>query len=144
MTDREKNGRWTPGGQSPNPKGKPVGAVSPSTKLRKMIEEYMPGVIATLIVSARKGDTTAAGILLSRSLPPLRPSRDNVVVDGVTSKSTPAEIAIAVTRAACAGTLPADVAADLAAALASVAKVREVDELVRRLDALEAAGKPDA
>jgi hypothetical protein len=141
---KKKRGRPWPRGTSGNPKGAPKGTVHASTRLRKAIAAELPGVIDALIDAAKKGDTTAAGILLSRSLPPLRPSRDHVIVDGVTAESTPAEIAIAVTRAACAGTLPADVAADLAAALASVAKVREVDELARRLDALEATSKRDA
>jgi hypothetical protein len=99
----------------------------------------LPAVIDALLVAAKGGDTTAAGILLSRSLPPLRPAREHVIVDGISADASPAEIALAVTRAAAAGTLPADVAAELASALSSLAKVREVEDLATRIAEIERA-----
>jgi hypothetical protein len=139
MAKRDKSGRWEGGGESPNPAGKPKGALSPVGKLRRAIEKDLPAVIDALLVAAKGGDTTAAGILLSRSLPPLRPAREAVVVDGIAADASPAEVALAVVRAAAAGTLPADVAAELASALSSLAKVREVEELAARIAEIERA-----
>jgi hypothetical protein len=134
---KKKRGRPWPRGTSGNPAGKPRGAVSKSTKLRRAIEKDLPAVIDALLDAARGGDVQAASVLLSRSLPPLRPSRESVAVDGVTAESTPAEIALAVVRAAAAGRLPADVASDLASALASIAKIEDIEEQAARLAAVE-------
>jgi hypothetical protein len=91
-----------------------------------------------LIEAAKSGDVQAAGLILSRIAPPLRPSRELVAVPGIATGATATEIAQALVVAATRGELPSDAAAELVAALGAVAKLREVDELAARIAALEA------
>ncbi len=136
-TKKKRDTRWQPG-QSGGGR-KPKGTKHASTKLREAIAAELPGVVQGLLDAARSGDTAAAGILISRSLPALRPTRELHAVDGVAADATPSDIAVAVARAAARGELPADIAADLTAALASLAKLRSVDELAERISKLESA-----
>jgi len=139
MNEKKRDTRWKPGQSGGGRKLK--GSKHASTKLRDAIAAELPGVIQGLLNAARGGDTAAAGILISRSLPALRPTRELHAVDGIAADATPSDIALAVARAAARGELPADIASDLTAALASVAKLREVDELAARIAALEKASE---
>ena len=60
-------------GQSGNPAGKPVGAVSKQTKLRRSIEKDVPEILAAMVAQAKSGDIQAAKLLLDRTLPSLKP-----------------------------------------------------------------------
>jgi hypothetical protein len=67
----------------------------------------------------------------------LRASRELVEVEGMEATRTPSEAAQALVRAAAAGKLAPDVAAELVAAIAACVRVIEIDELTARLAALE-------
>jgi hypothetical protein len=126
-------------GRSGNPRGRPAG-VSKAAKLRQAIEADLPAIVAALSNAARRGDVGAAGLLLSRALPPLRPVDAPVHVgelpDGL------ADQARAIVAATAAGELPANVAAELVSAVAGVARVEEIDSLRARIEALEASLRP--
>lgn len=127
---------WQPG-QSGNPSGRPPGTGT-LQKLRETIGEDMPAIIAQLVTQAKGGDVTAARILLERVLPPVKAVEQPQPIELPEGTDLSAK-GHAVLQAAADGVLSASQAASYMTALSSLARVVEVDELLRRLQALEAA-----
>lgn len=126
---------WKPG-QSGNPKGRPRGALNPTTRLRKLID--VEPILKKLQKAAEKGDVQAARTLLERALPVRRPTAEPVELPALESAGTLTEKGHAVLDAIAAGTLPPDLGAQLVTALGGLAKIVEIDELAARVAALEA------
>lgn len=122
-------------GESGNSKGRPKGS-GLSGELRKAIANDASDIIKALIEQAKNGDTSAAKILLDRILPSLKPEAQAV---NITELSTGSLIdkAEAVLNATANGELAPDIAAQLMAAVATLARVVEIDELEQRLNTLE-------
>ncbi len=135
MTEKPK-ARFTRG-KSGNPKGRPRGVPDRRAALRDALRDELPAIVAKLVEAARAGDIAAASLILSRCLPPLRPSREPVTVEGIDAAGSATETARGLIAAAVRGELPTDAAAELIAALGAVAKLCEVDDLARRIEALE-------
>jgi hypothetical protein len=129
------NGRWQPG-QSGNPKGRPLGT-GDVARLRGSIADRVPEILATLIEQARGGDVQAARLLLERVLPPLKSVE--VPVEVALAEGSLTDQARLLLSAAAGGALLPDQAATLIGALASVAKITETDELLKRIERLEEA-----
>jgi len=127
---------WKPG-QSGNPKGRPKGIVDKRAALRKALGDELPAIVAAVVKAAKGGDVQAASLILSRAMPPLRPSREPIVLEGVPERGTAVELAQALVVAAARGKLPTDAAADLIGAIAATSRIIEVEELARRITALE-------
>lgn len=126
-------GQWK-AGQSGNPKGRPPGANS-MTNLRKQIAEHLPAIIEKQIELALEGDRLAARLLIERVLPPVKavePVHPFTMPDGSLSDQ-----GRHVMRLMADGELATSQGAQLLTALGTMAKVKEVDELERRLSALE-------
>ena len=119
MTEK-KMSRWKPG-QTGNPKGRPPGQ-SEITRLRASLA----------------GDVQAARLILERILPPVKAVEQAVELQ-LPADGTPTAKASAVLSAAAAGDLAPGQAAQLIAALGTLAKIQEVDELAARIEKLEAA-----
>ncbi len=133
-TPKRPPNQWKPG-QTGNPKGRPPG-VSEITRLRASIAKHVPAILDQLVTAAQGGDVQAARLILERVLPPVKPTEQAVAIqlpDGgtLTAKAT------AVLSAAAAGDLAPGQAAQLIAALGTLAKISEVDELAARITALE-------
>lgn len=122
-------------GTSGNPKGRPKGVPNPQARIRQMIGDDLPRILATLRDRALDGDVQAASLLLSRCLPALRPTSAAVELPG--AGDTLSQRAEAISAAAFTGELPPDTAADLMNVLASQARIKEVAELDARISALE-------
>lgn len=122
-------------GQSGNPAGKPRGALSPSGRLREAIAKDIPEILAVLRKQALGGDVSAASLLLSRCLPPLRPDSSAQAITG--TGGSLGERVEAVVSAAIAGQLPTNAAAELMSVLTGQAKILETIELEQRIAALE-------
>jgi hypothetical protein len=137
----KKDTKWKRG-ESGNPRGRKVGSKDRRSALRDVLGAELPAIVARLVDAAKVGDVQAASLLLSRCLPSLRPSRELVEVPGLKADRTPTEVATALISAATRGELPSDAAAELVAALGSVARLREVDELAARIAALEKGNQP--
>lgn len=139
MSKKEQKGGWQPG-QSGNPSGRPPGT-SEVGRLRAAISEHLPEIIAQLVEKALAGDTQAARLLLERVLPPVKAIEATVEIafpDGATLT----EQGEAIVRAAACGSLAPGQAGALLTGLGSIARLKEVDELTKRLEELEkAAGK---
>lgn len=124
---------WKPG-QSGNPAGKPPGALA----LMKLIAPEMPKLVDMLLNEAILfGDIAAARVLIERCVPALRPESVAAAIPGLAEAVTPSAKADAIIAAVGRGDISASVATELLNALASAMKVLEVDELKRRIEALE-------
>lgn len=127
---------WKPG-QSGNPNGRPRGA-SAVHKLREAIGTGVEEIIKKLTEQAKGGDVGAARLLLDRVLPPIKASDEPVEID-IPENGSLTDKGNAVLKAAAAGLIPVSHAASLMTAIGGLAKVAEVDELARRIAALEEA-----
>ena len=137
-TNPKRPGRWK-AGESGNPAGRRPGS-GDVAKLRAAIAEHIPSLIQMLIDRARAGDVGAARLMLERVIPPLKATevaRPLALPDG-----TLTEQGRAVMAAVGAGELAPGQGAALLAALGTLAKLTEADELTARIEALEARNAP--
>ena len=133
-TEKKKRGRWV-AGQSGNPKGRKKG-VGEVTKLRESIACHLPEIIALMVEKAKAGDAQAARLLLDRVLPTLKPIEQFVTLslpvgEGLTAQGD------AVIAAVSNGKLAPSQGAQLLTALGSLARIKEIDELDKRITQLE-------
>jgi hypothetical protein len=133
MTERTKPGRWRKG-ESGNPRGKPPGS-GELQRLRAAISEHVPEIIDKLVEGARGGDIQAARLILERVLPPIKAIEQAQPVN--LAGETLTEQGRAVLSAIASGELSASQGAALIGAIATLGKVAELDELARRVAALE-------
>ncbi len=126
---------WKPG-TSGNPNGRPPGTGKVG-KLRAAIEADVPAILRGLAAAAKKGDVGAARLLLERTVPALKPAEE--VVTLALTGDTLAEKGQAALAAMAGGQIAPGQGAALLAALGTLAKLVETDELVRRIEALEKA-----
>ena len=136
MTKKRPPNQWQPG-QTGNPKGRPPGQ-SEITRLRASLAGDVPEILAGLVLAAKAGDVQAARLILERILPPVKPIEQGVALQ-LPEGGTLTAKASAVLSAAAAGDLAPGQAAQLIAALGTLAKISEVDELAARIEKLEAA-----
>ena len=134
MTEKKRVGKWKPG-VSGNPKGKTPGS-GELQKLRATLAADVPGILAGLVTAAKGGDIQAARLILERILPPVKAIEQAVELQ-LPNDGTLTAKASAVLSAAAAGELAPGQAAQLIAALGTLAKISEVDELAARITALE-------
>ena len=135
MTKRSKpTGAWKPG-QSGNPAGRRPGTGA-IANLRAAITKDIPDIIASLTAAAKAGDVGAARLLLERAIPPIKAAEMPTPI--VLPHGSLSEQGRAVMVAAGAGAIAPGQAAQLLTGLGSLAKLIETDELMRRIDALEA------
>lgn len=122
-------------GQSGNPRGRRAKGLATAERLRNALVEDLPAILETLVTKAKDGDIMAAKTILERVLPPLKaievpaflaPLDGSLVEQGKT-----------VLAAMAAGTLAPGQAVQVLGGIAAQARIVEVDELVRRLAALE-------
>jgi hypothetical protein len=124
-------------GQSGNPKGRAPG-VNSAARLRQAIEGHIPAIIEALALAAKTGDVQAARLLLDRALPTLKPA-DPVALFPV--RPGLADTGRELLERIGAAQLPPEQGVKLLTALGTLARVVEVDELARRIEALESAAK---
>lgn len=141
MTDKPKRAahRWQPG-TSGNPAGRKPGT-GEVARLRAAIAESVPEVIERLKAAALAGDVAAARLLLERTVAPVKaeeaPQPFDLMPGSLTQRGT------AILEAVAAGDLPASTGASLLGAVGTLARVTEIDDLTRRIEALEAARGPE-
>lgn len=133
-TEKKKRGKWK-AGESGNPKGRTPGT-GEVAKLRDSIAKHLPAIITQLVTKAKEGDAQAARLLLERVLPALKPIEQAVALslpqgEGITGQGRAIVLAVAD------GTLAPGQGAQLLTGLGSLARIVEIDELTRRIAALE-------
>lgn len=131
--ERSNRGRWEPG-KSGNPAGRPVGT-GQVAHLRAAIGERVPEILEKLINQATSGDVGAARLLLERVLPPLKTEELPVAFE--LQPGTLTARSATILEAVASGNLSVASGTQLIAAIGSLARVTEVDELARRIDLLE-------
>lgn len=134
QVSKPNRGRWEPG-TSGNPAGRPSGK-GQIAQLRAAIGERVPAILEKLINQATSGDVGAARLLLERVVPPLKAEELPVAFE--LQPGTLMARSAAILEAVAIGNLSAATGTQLIAAIASLARVTEVDELARRIDLLEA------
>lgn len=133
MTKKATGKPFEPG-QSGNPSGRPRGSGTTAT-LRADIAKHVPEIITKLVEQAKAGDTKAARLLIERVCPALKPVEAATTVP-ITGESFTDQGRSAL-QAMAAGQLSVSQAAQLINALSGMAKLTQMDELERRLAALE-------
>lgn len=95
------------------PRGRPKGSVSKRREeIRELIAEAAPELIRKLIEAAKSGDIAASTALLDRVAPKLRPTAMAVCVD---LSGSPEEVGKRLLAAVGEGSIPVDIAHELAA-----------------------------
>jgi len=140
MTETKRKG-WKPG-QSGNPKGKTPGS-GELQRLRASIAADVPDILAGLVTAAKAGDVQAARLILERVLPPLKGIEQAVALPLPAGGTLTAQ-GRAVLSAVAAGELAPGQGAQLLAAIGSLSRVTEIDDMEARLTKLEQhhAAKP--
>jgi hypothetical protein len=136
MTNEKKRSRWQPG-TSGNPAGKRPGS-GELQRLRASIASDVPEILTGLVTAAKGGDVQAARLILERVLPPVKAIEQAQELDLPEGGTLTAQ-GRAVLSAVALGELAPGQGAQLLAAIGSLARVTELDEMEARLTKLEAA-----
>lgn len=121
--------------QSGNKNGRPRGS-SRADKLRLAIENDIPAIIEAVVVQTKSGDTSAAKLLLDRVVPTIKPLAQTPAVgdlSGLTLTEQAATIFLTMGK----GEISPEQAQQMLAGLVSLSKVREMDDLIKRVELLE-------
>ena len=121
-------------GVSGNPAGRPQGIKDKRHRYSEAIDSMIPQVLDSVFQRAIAGDMTAAKMLLDRTLPNKRPEQERVEVSHTGNISSDAQNVL---RSVLDGEVSPDVGASLLSAMTSVLKAIEVEELTKRIEALE-------
>lgn len=124
-------------GQSGNPKGRQKGSKDKRTEYRDMLASHVPALILRAVALAMEGDTAALRLCLDKVIPNVKP-RGEAVKLALPKNGTLTEQAQKIMASMASGKLTPYEASTLLAALASQARIIEVDELTQRIEALEA------
>ena len=139
-TKKKRPGRWREG-ESGNPAGRTPGS-GQLQKLRSALAEDVPAILSSLVLEAKGGNINAARLILERVLPPLKAIEQGVELR--LPEGTLTAKAGALLEAAALGELTPAQAAQLIAAIGTIGKITELDELNARITQLEKshAAKP--
>lgn len=136
--ENKKRGRWKVG-ESGNPNGRKPGT-GKVTKLRDSIAEHLPDIVNQLVNKAKEGDVQAAKLLLERVIPPTKsieqPVEINLPVDA--DLSVQGQLII---QAVADGVLAPGQGSSLLNSLGTLTRIKEFDDLEKRLIALEEANE---
>lgn len=115
-------------GISGNPRGRPT-----RKSVRELLGEKALGdIVDAMATAAKAGDVHAARLLI----PPLKPEIPRVKVPGMVEAQSHSERAAAIATAAARGEISPDAAVALSAVVGNVARVVELDDLVRQVGEL--------
>lgn len=133
-TEKNKRGRWKVG-ESGNPNGRKPGT-GEVAKLRASIAKDLPGIIAQLVAKAKDGDAQAAKLLLERTIPAMKSVEQPVIIN------LPRGIGLAeqgevIIQSIVSGAISPSEGNTLLVSLGTLARIKEFDELEKRLTALE-------
>ena len=122
-------------GQSGNPKGRPK-SYKGVNKLRDLIAKDAAPIVQKLIALALEGDVMAARLLIERAIPAMKPIELPVELS-IPQDAGLADQGRAVVSALAGGLIAPGQAASILTALAGIARLVELDEIEKRLSALE-------
>lgn len=120
-------------GESGNPHGRPAHPMA--ERFREAVEPRLPVIITAMADAAANGDAQAAKLLLDRAIPPFKPVAHPTGFHLEGGSLT--ERAESILAAVAAGALAPSDGKGLIDGLAALARLIEMDEIERRLKALE-------
>lgn len=129
-SSRSSGGRWQKG-QSGNPGGRG----SRESQLRAALDKGAADAIKTVLAAAKEGDMTACRLILERCVPVRKAQIEPVMFNCDTTDFSQA--AMSVVSAISRGEVSPDVGATILAGIGNAMKIKEVDELERRIIELE-------
>ena len=124
-------------GQVANPGGRPPGLPDRRTRYREIIEQRMPELLERCVSMALQGDIQALRLCLERVLPAVRPGDERVELSISAAEGLSVQ-ARKVADAAYTGKVAVSTAEALLSVITAQARVLELDELVNRIQTLEA------
>ena len=134
------SGKWKKGEPSPNPSGRPTGIIDKRMRLTELLSDDSEAIIKQVIEQAKSGDLQAAKLVLDRVAPSLRNKSQPVKFDlDVTASFT--DQARQIFKAISMSDIDPDAGKLLLDSITAVARISELDEINRRLEALEHAHK---
>ena len=122
-------------GQSGNPAGKPKGAKDKRTALRELLQPHAEQLVQKAVKLALEGDTTALRICIDRIIPAAKAKDSPIELEGLHGPLV--DRGQTVVNALASGQLTPDEANAVMSVLSAQARIIEVDELEKRLAALE-------
>lgn len=132
------NPSWMPGCTSPNPRGRPPGIPDKRLLATQQMLDEMRNIVAVLIGKALEGDTGAAAVVLSKTLPSIKAQAEKVCFSFDATAPISEQVA-QVLDAIAAGAVAPDVGRLIIDSIARLADVRASEELEARIAALENA-----
>jgi len=122
-------------GRSGNPRGRPPGRPDRRAQWREALEKHGDALVAKAVELALNGDSQALKLCIDRAIPAYRPTAEPVrfEIEGDTLTAKAESILAAVSE----GSIDPQTGRALIDAIGSLVKVQEIDEIQRRLDALE-------
>lgn len=124
-------------GQSGNPRGRLPGAFNRDS-YRSELGKHIPEIMEKMSAMAKAGDTMAAKLILDRVLPQLRPA-DPYRALGITGSDL-TDAAKQTINALGSANINPDQCAKIMQAISTASHVIAVDELLKRVEALERKG----
>jgi hypothetical protein len=129
-------------GRSGNPVGKPRGVRNRATVLaERLMQDDVIDIVQAVLTAAKRGDVTAARLILERISPVRRGRPVYLDLPAVRTASDVAEAMSALTSAIASGNLTPDEAATVATVFEIRRKALETEEFESRLRALEGRGQ---
>ena len=122
-------------GESGNPNGRPIGSKVKRTELRALLQPHAEDLVNKVVEKALEGDTTALRLCLDRLIPPYRAGNVSVVLDDI--EGTLTEKGEKIIGAMGSGDITPSDASSMLQALAAQCRVQEIDEMDKRLRAVE-------
>ena len=135
LDNRAPTNAWQPG-ESGCPTGRPPGIVDKRKRITQMLGERADSVVKKALEMAEAGDPVALPIVLARIAPALKPADEAAPFELDTSLPLEKQ-GLAVLKAIAAGDLTPQQGKGLMELVHSLAALRDVDTLARRLDELE-------
>ena len=123
-------------GVSGNPAGRPKGKQNRRTALRELLDSHADSLVNKVVQLALDGDVAALRLCIERIIPPVKATDDTVTLSN--KKGSLSEKAERVADAMADGKLTPEEGQKVLSGLSIVSKIRESDELTRRVEMLEA------
>ena len=133
QADRDLTGRWVKG-QSGNPEGRKPGVSDWRNKYREALDTAAPEIINSIISAALQGDSTAQRICMERLIPPLKATDSPVTVPLIGGLGEQGRVVL---QSIADGELTPSEAESVFRSLSAQAKITELSELEKRIEALE-------
>ncbi len=133
----KKDTKFKPG-QSGNPEGRPKGSKDRRTSYRALLEPHAEDLINKAVTMAKEGDTTMLRLCIDRIVSPYRAIDPLVILDDLSGNLT--EKGEKIIEAMGDGKITPSDTSNMLTALASQARITEIDELEKRIGRLEKQG----